>query len=36
MTVVYCGVFLSLENKVNGMHNNKTTICLTSYDALVS
>ena len=34
--VFNCGVFLILENEVNGIHNNKTTISLTLYYALVS
>ena len=36
MTVFNCGVLLILENEANGIHNNKSTISFTLYDALVS
>ena len=36
ITVFNCGIFLILENKVIGIHFDKATIYLTSYNALVS
>ena len=35
MTVFYCGLLTIFENEVNKIHKNKTTISLTSHNALI-